>query len=152
MQTCKSQIGCALAVANCEPWTQHYCHILRNLGSAISEMNTKIIIEMLPEMISKNFRNILSRAREVGSPVNPLSAGADWTNQPFSPFKMEKYKTMLKTYTKRQDRVGLAGHNIYSLTISIHSSLVYFFLTSYGCMEMVRLYESCWDYRSTAIS
>ncbi len=23
------------------------------------------------------------------SPANPLSAGADWTNQPFSPFKVD---------------------------------------------------------------
>ncbi len=32
---------------------------------------------------------VLSRAREVGSPVNPLSTGADWTTQPFSPFKVD---------------------------------------------------------------
>ena len=28
---------------------------------------------------------ILLHAMEVGSPANPLSAEADWTNQPFSP-------------------------------------------------------------------
>ena len=32
---------------------------------------------------------ILSRAREVGSPANPLSSRADWTNQPLSPFKLD---------------------------------------------------------------
>ncbi len=55
---------------------------------------------------------IFSRAREVRSPGNPLSAGADWRNQPFSLFKVdcsvkltcmtfltcmnEKHETMLK--------------------------------------------------------
>ena len=65
-----------------------------------------------------------------GSPVNPLFAGADWTNQPFLRCTIpsngavqltcmtfltrmnEKYKTMLKTYTKHLDMVGLACHNI----------------------------------------
>ncbi len=55
--------------------------------------------------------NILSHAREVGSPANPLSAGADWKNQPFSPFNpttriIEKHKIMLLCKTLRQGWSG----------------------------------------------
>ncbi len=30
-------------------------------------------------------------ARDVGSSVNPLSTGADWTNQPFRPFNTYRF-------------------------------------------------------------
>ena len=104
--TCKPQIGCALAIANCEPmdptllpyitkpWKcnfgdefgDHHRNAVRNdlqncTSEIISEMNSEIISEFISEMISEmiseiaplSFRNTLSHAREVGSPVNPLS-------------------------------------------------------------------------------
>ena len=43
----------------------------------------------LMETLPPWYATILLHAREVGCPANPLSAGADWTNQPFSLFKVD---------------------------------------------------------------
>ncbi len=67
---------------------------------SVKVLKMKFVAPM-PEQIA-TISMMLSRAREVGSPGNPLSARVDWTNQPFSLLTCtnEKYKTVLKTYTK----------------------------------------------------
>ena len=57
-----------------------------------------------------SYKYILSRARELGSPANPLTAGTDQTHQPFSPLiawiDTDKIRIILKTCYKTPRQGG----------------------------------------------